>query len=135
MTQAQVDKVIADAAKRGIEVSQLDATTFLGARELLAKDPENKLAREVVEESMQQFTTGKEPTGFARFILPIFETDEELAASDKQRHDYLEIYRRYSLVGIAEGDYTAAQAFQAKHALTAERFMAMTDTEIKALAA
>jgi hypothetical protein len=80
MTQAEVQQIIDDAAGRGITIDELDASTFLGAREMLAADPTNKICQQVVQESIRQFTTGEEPTSFARFTLPVFETTEELAS-------------------------------------------------------
>jgi hypothetical protein len=135
MTNAQVAKIISDAASRGIEVSEDEVCTFLGAKELLLKEPNNKVARQVVEESTKHFRTGEKPTSFARFVLPIFETDEEIVAGKKMRDDFIEIYRRLGRFGIAEGDYTAAQKFQAQHNLTSAQILTMSESELKALAA
>jgi len=135
MTNAQVQKVIRDATKRGIKVDEHDASTFLGAREMLAADPKNRIAREVVEEYTEEFTSGKQSTSFARFLLPVFETTEQLAVSEKIRADYIEIYRRLGYFGIVEGDFVSAQKFETKHGLTSAQILAMSEEELRKLAA
>jgi hypothetical protein len=90
MTEAQVEKLIEDAAARGIEVDRSRATTFLGARELLARDPDHEDAKRVVIAYSQFLQTGKPPKdSFAEFLMGPFETDEEIAEEKKQRDEYL----------------------------------------------
>jgi hypothetical protein len=83
MTQADVDLVMSAAAIRGIHVDEDEARMFLGAKGILAADPSNKLARQVIEESTRLLTTGQRPTTFARFMLPIFYTEEEIAENER----------------------------------------------------
>ena len=136
MTQADVQELIEQAkSKFGRIIDDFDASVFLGAQEILAEDSTNAHAAEVVRVFNTYMKTGVKKTSFAEFLLPLPYTDEEIAASDRSRNEYIEIYRRYALVGIAEGDYAAAQAFKTKHNLTCEQILAMTDNEIKALAA
>jgi hypothetical protein len=87
MTQAEVDLLTSAAAIRGIH--GFDARMFLGAKALLAANPNNRVARSVVEELTRQMATGEQPTTFALFMLPEFFTDEELAEEKRLRDEHL----------------------------------------------
>jgi len=75
MTNAEVEKVVAQAAARGIRISTFEATTFLGASALLEREPDNLNARQVVENFTRYLSTGTKPWSFAEFLLPEFCTD------------------------------------------------------------
>jgi hypothetical protein len=79
MTDADVARVVSSAAARGRHITDYEAAVFLGAREILAKDPGNAAAQSVVEEFAAFLESGVELRSFARFLLPIAETDEEIA--------------------------------------------------------
>jgi hypothetical protein len=85
MTNADVANVVATAAGRGIRISDYEALVFLGAKEILARDADNKDALEVVEGFTRYMATGIEPSGFAEFFLPLPETDETIAERAKGR--------------------------------------------------
>ena len=42
MTDAEVNITIEDAASRGVHVNDCEANFFLGAKEMLARDPQNE---------------------------------------------------------------------------------------------
>jgi hypothetical protein len=135
MTNDDVEQFIQLAASKcGRTVDSYKASTYLAARKILTNDPENIAAATVVNSFNEYLSTGVEKVSFASFLLPTPYTDEEIAASDRIRDDYLECYRKLSLVGIAEGDYIASRAFRARHGLTAEQILTMPDSQIKALA-
>jgi hypothetical protein len=73
VTNSEVKQIIAQAASRGIVVSDNEAIAFLGARELLQRDAGHRLAREVVENLARYIGTGQKPWSFAEFMLPDFE--------------------------------------------------------------
>jgi hypothetical protein len=73
VTNSDVRNVISNAASRGIELDEVEAFTFLGARELLQRDPDHCLARQVVANFTTYISTGKKPWSFAEFMLPDFE--------------------------------------------------------------
>lgn len=79
MTNADVVHVIGQAAARGIKIADYEATTFLGAKELLEKEPNNANALIAVRTYTQFLETGIKPVSFSEFMLPEFETDEEIA--------------------------------------------------------
>lgn len=80
MRQADVDAVVASARARGRSIDDYHAAVFVGAREILAKEPDNKAAAEVVSNFTKFLATGIETPSFAQFALPLPETEEELAA-------------------------------------------------------
>jgi hypothetical protein len=65
VTNGQIDAI----AARGFD--RYSAAVFLGAKEILASNPENSAARVVVEEYASFFAGGAEPRGFEEFLLPI----------------------------------------------------------------
>ena len=89
MTNADVQQVITTAAGRGIKLSEYEAATYLGAREILARNADDKNALKVVENFTMYMASGVKPISFAEFCLPIPETDEEIAAQNERRDAYL----------------------------------------------
>ena len=83
MTNADVQKTIAQFAARGRTLAEWDAINFLGARELLTRQPDHKLALETVQHYTEYLATGVEACTFAKFMLPEFFTDEEIAERDR----------------------------------------------------
>ena len=83
MKQSDVNTVIGQFAARGRTLAEWDAVNFLGARELLTREPNHKLAAEVVEHYTSFLATGIEACRFAKFMLPEFFTDEEIAERDR----------------------------------------------------
>ncbi len=83
MTQAEVQKVIEQFAARGLRLHEWAAVNFLGARELLARDPSHKLAAEVVQHYLNFLATEVESCCFAVFMLPEFWTAEEIAERER----------------------------------------------------
>jgi hypothetical protein len=81
MTNADVEDVILGSKKAyGTTLSVYEAKVYLGARELLLKEPENPIALEVVEAYVRHIKTGERLTSFSEFVLPIPYTDEEISA-------------------------------------------------------
>ena len=76
MTNAQVAEIVAGAAQRGIEVDSYDASVFLGAQEILEREPHNANAREVVANFTTWMQTGIKPVSFAEFELPLPDVKE-----------------------------------------------------------
>jgi hypothetical protein len=70
----QVQRVIEEAAKLGIEVHPVDADHYLIASELLKSEPPGSplhtLATEVVTDFARHLATGVDPRSFAGFALP-----------------------------------------------------------------
>jgi hypothetical protein len=84
LKNADVVRVIANAAARGRRVSDCDACAFLGAKEILAKDAGNVNALAVVQNFMTFLETGVKPNSFAQFMLgDVFDTDEEIATRNQ----------------------------------------------------
>ena len=80
MTNAQVQGVIQQARSRGVACDEYEACVFLGAKELLAANPENPIAKSVLENYSRFLLTGTKKTSFAEFLLPI---DAILTEEDK----------------------------------------------------
>jgi len=85
MKNLDIEYLIHTAANLDRKISDFEARTYLGAKELLLKDPSNEIAEKVVAEFSQFLITGVWPMhqgsrSFAPFVLPHFETAEELQA-------------------------------------------------------
>src|SRR5882762_4273073 len=85
MKNIDVQYLIHTAGNLGRKVSDFEARTYLGAKVLLLKDPSNEVAQKVVEEFSRFLVDGEWPMhqggrSFAPFVLPHFETAEELQA-------------------------------------------------------
>ncbi len=89
MTNAEVERVISSARERGVTADSYAAKTFLGAREVLERDPDNRDARTTLSNYSLFLSGGPRPKSFSEFFLPIFETDEEIEASNKLRDAHL----------------------------------------------
>jgi hypothetical protein len=89
LTNAQVLEVVANAAVHGRSVDEYQATTFLGAKEILAIEPDNEAAADTVAEFCRFITEGRPMTSFSRFTLPVFYTDESKAESARLREEFL----------------------------------------------
>jgi hypothetical protein len=61
--------LIEACAARGVVVDEVEAAHVLLARKILERDPENALAKQVVQNFGTHLTTGKEPQSFAGFAL------------------------------------------------------------------
>jgi hypothetical protein len=61
--------LIETSAERGAVVNETEAAHVLLARQILKRDPENALAKEVVQNFGTHLSTGKEPWSFAGFML------------------------------------------------------------------
>ncbi len=82
MKNLDIEYLISISKNRGRNVSRFEARTYLGAKEVLAKDPKNEIAEKVVEEFVTFTNTGSWPMhqggrSFAPFALGLIETDEE----------------------------------------------------------
>jgi hypothetical protein len=64
-----VQVLIETCAARGVAVDEIEAAHVLLARKILERDPENVLAKEVVQNFGTHLATGKEPQSFAGFCL------------------------------------------------------------------
>ena len=84
MTNEDVARVISSAAARGIKLSEYEVISFLGAKELLAREPENPHASITVRHFVNYMATGVQQKSFAEFMLPEFFTDEELAEQQQR---------------------------------------------------
>ena len=89
MKQADVDAVIAQVARAGRRIDNYQSSVFCGAREILAREPDNPHAAKVVANFLAFVATGVETISFEEFLLPIPYTDEELAAQDASRAAYV----------------------------------------------
>jgi hypothetical protein len=89
MTDADVTRIVEDAALRGITIDDYDAKVFLGAKEMLVADAKNQNARDTVAAYTRLLTVGERPASFSVFLLPVFYTDEENAAREKMRRAHL----------------------------------------------
>ncbi len=135
MTNAQIQNVVAMAHARGCNTfDSYDGAVYLQCQEILQREPDNADAREALENYIAYIATGERPsTGrFAEFALPLPLTDEEIAAEERSRADYIEAYRKAALVGITKGDYAAAKRFQDKHGIRS--FLDVSDAELIRLA-
>jgi hypothetical protein len=132
VTNAEVQTLIELAAGLGRTVDAYDASTYLGAKEILSTDPENSDAVETVNWFNRFLKTGEIKPCMAQFRLPLAYTAEEIAEAAQERSRYREIYRRLALVGIAEGDYYAGVAFRKRYGLTEADIFAMSDQQLLA---
>ena len=66
---SETEKLIANAAKRGITIKQDEVADFLQARQILVKSPEHFAAKRVVEEFGKLFNSGERSESFAKFCL------------------------------------------------------------------
>jgi hypothetical protein len=82
---SDVARVIRDAAAHGRTLSAYEAKVYLGAREILEREPQNLDAQEVVREFSEFMRTGKPGTSFRRFRLPLPRTEEDLAKLGRPR--------------------------------------------------
>jgi hypothetical protein len=91
MTDVDVARVVNHAKRHGRDISPFQAATFLGAREILAREPENANAMAVVSNFSRLLETGIRTISFSEFSLPeeCFLTVEEKAAADKSRDEYI----------------------------------------------
>lgn len=89
MRQCDVDAVVASARVRGQSIDDHRAAVFCQAREILAKEPDNRAAAEVVANFSKFLATGIETPSFAQFALPCPETEEELEQQAATRQAYL----------------------------------------------
>lgn len=89
MKQADVDRVVANAATRGVAADDLEAASFLLAHELLVKNPKHEAALEVIRNFNHRLATGEEVRSFAQFLLPVPYTDEEREEEERIRQAYL----------------------------------------------
>jgi hypothetical protein len=64
-----VQTLIEACASRGAVVDEVEAGHVLLARKILGRDPENALAKQVVQNFGTHLATGKEPQSFAGFCL------------------------------------------------------------------
>src|SRR5579859_214352 len=132
MKNADVTAFIAEVrSTHGRTIGAYEACTILGAKDVLAADPTNVHAQNVLKHFAKFLATGEQQPEVDRFQLPddcIF-TEEEKAEQEARRQAYVELYRKYALIGIEKGDYTAAKAFRDKHKLTCEQILAMSDEE------
>jgi len=87
MTNAGVQQVIATAAVHGRVVSEYQAEVFLGAKEILATDASNQNACTVVRNFLAYLETGVKVCSFAEFLLPLPETDEEIAGHNRRANE------------------------------------------------
>jgi len=85
MKNLDIEYLVNISENRGRNVSRFEARTYLGAKEILAKDPKNEIAEKVVEEFVAFINTGLWPMhqggrSFAPFALGLIQTEEELQA-------------------------------------------------------
>jgi hypothetical protein len=64
-----VQVLIETCAARGVVVDEVEAAHVLLARKIIERDPENTLAKQVVQNFGAHLATGKEPQSFAGFCL------------------------------------------------------------------
>jgi hypothetical protein len=64
-----VQAVIEFASDRGIDVDEFEAQAFLQAKRILERNPDDAIAREVVENFNTHLTTGKQVCSFSAFLL------------------------------------------------------------------
>jgi hypothetical protein len=64
-----VQVLIETCAARGVVVDEIEGAHVLLARKILERDPENTLAKQVVQNFGTHLSTGKEPQSFAGFLL------------------------------------------------------------------
>jgi hypothetical protein len=89
MTNADIDNLVRHGDEIGREIDPYDARVVLGAKELLASDPANAYALEVVQDFGNFLKTGVRVDSFTRFMLPIAHTDEEIAEHARLREAHL----------------------------------------------
>lgn len=132
MKNADVIAFIAEVrTTHGRTIDDYEACTVLGAKDAMAADPTNVHAQNVLKYFAKFLATGQVEPEMDRFFLPddcIYTEEEKFEQEDSSRK-YLELYRKYALVGIEKGDYRAAKVFQDKHNLTCEQILAMSDGE------
>jgi len=105
MTDADVERLVNHSRSLGHPLDRYGAASFLGAREILAREPGNANARETVEQYQRYLTTGRRPEGFfAELFLPIPYTDEEIAAQKKSREGHLAAIAKKENPGGATAD-------------------------------
>lgn len=130
MTEADVQELIRSSAARGRVLTESDARVVLGAKDVLKTEPNNPYAIEVCKNFDKFLKTGVHVASFAEFLLPIPRTDEARAEAQHQRNEFVEFYRKLSLVGIAEGDYNVAVAWRNQRSLTSQQILEMSDAEV-----
>jgi hypothetical protein len=78
LTNADVLEVITGARTAyGRDLTDYDVKVYLGAKEILEREPHNVAAQEVVKNFTTFLRTGENVVSFAEFTLPTPYTDEE----------------------------------------------------------
>jgi hypothetical protein len=136
MTDAQVQLIIKGASERGCELSWHEAKVIIGCKELLASEPDNELAKTVYENYARHITSGAPLTGFGEFVLPDFQTVEEIALTNYNRVRFCAFYAKLNSIGvtshdITDSDYEAACRFQKRTGLTFDQIVAITPEELQ----
>ncbi len=142
MTEADVRQLMKNAELRGREVSRLDALAFIGAKETLASPASSEYHKENALRVIEGFTafiaTGEKKAGFAEFVLPQFETEEEQAETLAKRERFIAFYANLASIGVTSGsdvtmaDYEVGVGFRERTGLTFEQVAAMSAEQMQA---
>jgi hypothetical protein len=82
VTNKDIANLVRYGDEIGREIGPYLARVVLGAKEILALDPTNMPALDVVRNFAEFLRTGEITNSFAEFMLPLPKTDEEIAERD-----------------------------------------------------
>ena len=102
MTDANITEFISEIHDtHGLVIDRCEASFVLGARDLLAVEPNNLHARNTLKSFAEFLATGEGPFGFDCFLIPeqYLDTVEQKEMSAKIRREYLEVVARTSNTG------------------------------------